>query len=99
MTPKKLKKIRQDLLYLRKSPHGIKRAKLETIAKQLGRSRSNIGHEPTYIKTTDPMLRPLTIPGHPGDMKVGTARSIIDQLLSDVDEWEIHLNEENENEA
>lgn len=96
MTPKKLKKIKQDLQGLRKSPQGIKRSKLEAIAKQLGLSRSNIGHEPTYIKTTDPKLRPLTIPGHAGDIKVGTARCIIDQLLSCVDEWEIHLNEQSE---
>ena len=96
MTPKKLKKTKQDLQQLRVSPQGIKRLKLEAIAKQLGLSRSNVGHEPTYIKTTDPKLRPLTIPGHAGDLKVATARSIIDHLLSCVDEWEIYFNEQSE---
>jgi len=34
---------------------------------------------------------------HPGGMKPGTARSIIDALLSDVDDWEIYLSENNGN--
>lgn len=73
--------------------------KLVAIAKKLERSKANIGHEPTYIKGTDPTLRPLTIPGHASDLKVGTARSIIDQLLDDVDEWDIYLNEAGKDES
>lgn len=38
-----------------------------------------------------PSVPPLSIPGHTRDLKPGTARSIIDILLNDVDDWEIYL--------
>ncbi len=46
------------------------------------------GKEPTYERRVDPVFKyPLTIPNHPGDIRPGTARSIIDALMNDVDEW------------
>ncbi len=88
MDKKKLKKVKIKLERLRQSPHGIKASKLVSLAMQLGRHHSPKGKEPAYVRQSNPSLRPLTIPGHRGDLKVGTARSIIDALLSDVDEWE-----------
>lgn len=64
-----------------------------SLAKQLGRERDNRGKEPTYVRGRDPALSPpLSIPSH-GELKVGTARSIINALLSDMDDWEIYLSE------
>jgi hypothetical protein len=41
-------------------------------------------------------MPPLSIPNH-GDLKIGTARSIVNTLLNDVDEWEIYLKENEDN--
>jgi hypothetical protein len=41
---------------------------------------------------------PLSIPNHSSDVKPGTARSIIDALLNDVNEWELALDQEDESE-
>ncbi len=77
-----------------KSPQNRKPEVFISIAKQLGRRKENRGKEPTYTRERDPALSPpLSIPNHPGDLKIGTARSIIDALLSDVDDWEIYLME------
>lgn len=64
-----------------------------SIAKQLGREKVNHGKEPTYVNKEHPEWGPLTIPGHRGDLKPGTSRSIINALLSDVDEWEMVLDQ------
>lgn len=74
---------------MRKSPFNRKPKEFISIAIQLGRVRDNRGKEPTYIRSHDPVLSPpLSIPNHSGEVKPGTARSIIDALLNDVDEWE-----------
>lgn len=87
-----LSKIKRQLLAMRKAPQGRKAAELAAIAKLLGRYRDSRGKEPTYVRTRDPALSPpLSIPGHSRDLKPGTARSIIDILLNDVDDWEIYL--------
>jgi hypothetical protein len=92
MSPKQLEKIKLELARLRRSPQGIKSSTLVGIAGRLGRVRSHRGKEPTYLRTEHPNLAPpLSIPSHGKDLKTGTARSIIDQLLSDVDEWELYL--------
>lgn len=94
MNPKALKKIKLQLKEMGRSPFNRKPADLITIAKQLGRVMSNRGKEPTYTRERDPALSPpLSIPNHPGDLKPKTASSIIDALLSDVDDWEMHLSE------
>lgn len=91
MNRKKLKKLRHDLLEIRRSPQGRKPAEFISIASQLGRIKDSRGKEPTYVRQSDPALSPpLSIPNH-GDLKIGTARSIIDALLNDVDDWEIFL--------
>jgi len=46
---------------------------------------------PTYVRTEPPAFFPLSIPNHSGDMPTGTARSIIESLLNNVDEWELWL--------
>lgn len=92
MDSKALKKIKRQLQEMYKSPYNRKPDVFISIAKQLGRIKANRGKEPNYTRERDPALSPpLSIPNHPGDMKPGTARSIIDALLSDVDDWELYL--------
>ena|SRR3989338_4260452 len=98
MDLKALRKIKRQLQEMYKSPYNRKPEVFISIAKQLGRTKANRGKEPNYTRERDPALSPpLSIPNHPGDMKPGTARSIIDALLSDVDDWEIYLSENNGN--
>lgn len=93
MDSKNLSKIERDLNNLLRSPGGIKSNTLISIAKKLGRVIDNRGKEPTYVRAKDPSLSPpLSIPNHKGkDLKTGTARSIIDALLNDVDEWKLYF--------
>ncbi len=93
MDIKSLNKIEKDLTDLLKSPHGIKSKTLISIAKKLGRMIDNRGKEPTYIRKINPALSPpLSIPNHKGkDLRPGTARSIIEALLNDVDEWKLYI--------
>ena len=81
--------IKATLKEFRRSPHGIKPRQLIGIAKSVGRELDNRGKEPTYTRKRDPALSPpLSIPNHGGkDLKSGTARNIIDQLIDDVDDW------------
>lgn len=77
-----------------KSPQGRRSAEFVTIAKQLGRVRDKRGKEPNYVREEDPALTPpLSIPNHSADMKTGTARSIIEALIDDADEWDLYLSE------
>ncbi|NJA06891.1 type II toxin-antitoxin system HicA family toxin [Methylococcaceae bacterium WWC4] len=104
MNKKSLYKVKEELLAMRRSPQGRKPHDLEAIAKQLGRKRDTTkGKEPTYVREKDPELSPpLSIPAHGSkELKTGTARNIIDALLDDVSDWEIYLEEledDNENE-
>jgi hypothetical protein len=87
---RKLENIERELLALRRSPQGVKASDLTSLAGKLGRSRVNRGKEPTYERAAllpDLPAYPLTIPGHPGDLRVGTVKSIVNDLLNDVDEW------------
>ena len=90
MNKKKLIKIEQLLRGWRQSPRGIRSDDLVGVAEKLGRVRSKRGLHPTYVRETDPRLRPLSIPAHPGDLKVKTCITIIDALLDDVDEWKLN---------
>lgn len=91
MTPKQLKTIKRKLEEMRQSPQNRSSREFESMANQLGRYKDSRGKEPTYIRADDPLLSPpLSIPNRQ-ELKVGTARCIIDALLSDVDTWEIHL--------
>lgn len=103
MNSRQLKKIRIALQQLRKNFTPIKASELERYASAVGRQKDDRGKEPTWVRKIDPQLSPpLSIPNHSRDMKAGTARSIIDQLLADVDEWAQHLQslegEEDQNE-
>jgi hypothetical protein len=95
---KKLSKIEKQLREIRKSPRGIRSDDLVRIAGQLGRTRSKRGSEPTYVRESDPRLRPLSIPSHPGDLKVKTCVTIVDMLLDDVDEWRLSSTDESDDE-
>jgi|688.fasta_scaffold512664_1 hypothetical protein len=99
MKEKKLVKLKKQLEDMRKSPQGRKADEFITIAKQLGREEDPRGKEPTYVRKINPELSPpLSIPNHSGEMKTGTARSIIDALLDDVDEWKLYLAQQRDNE-
>lgn len=92
MSPAKLKKIKRQLEEMLRSPQNRNYKDLVSLAKQLGRTQEKRGKEVNYTRKRDPALSPpLSIPQHPGDVKIGTALSIIDALLSDVDDWEIFL--------
>lgn len=96
MNKTKLKKLKKKLEAYRQSPQGRKRRPLESIAKQLGRERVDTGKEPTYVNKDHPEWGTLTIPGHSRDLKVGVCLSIVDALLSNIDEWEMVLNHSDE---
>lgn len=91
MDLKKLRKIKKDLEAIKKSPSGRTYKELSGIAGRLERNKVSRGKEPTFEKTDPPPFAPLTIPGHPKDLAIGTAKSIVFQLLSDCDAWEIYL--------
>jgi len=92
MNAKHLAKIKKTLLAMQRSPRGHKSLEFEGLARALGRERDSRGKEPTYVRRQPPAFaRPLSIPDHKTDVKVGTAASIIDALLSDVTEWEKYL--------
>ncbi|WP_174999077.1 hypothetical protein [Rugamonas aquatica] len=92
MTPKHLAKIKKTLLAMQRSPRGHKSAEFDGLARALGRQRDNRGKEPTYMRRHDPELaRPLSIPAHGVDVKVGVAASIIQALLDDVAQWEAYM--------
>ncbi|MFT3837151.1 MAG: hypothetical protein QM723_09155 [Myxococcaceae bacterium] len=50
--------------------------------------KSNRGKEPTYVSELPGHL-PLSIPNHPGDLKIGTARSILNTLEQDLEALEL----------
>lgn len=92
-----LHKLRRELEQLMRAPAGIKGSELKSIAEKLGRKRKKGGSEPTWIREDCPELSPpLSIPQHSKDLKKQTAKSIIHRLLSDIDEWEIFFNEEDD---
>ena len=94
MNRKTLAKIERELREILMSPHNRTHSVLAGYAKKLGRTRENRGKEPTFERAGDPVLFPcLTIPGHSGDLAPGTVRSVVNQLLNDVDAWKFYLME------
>lgn len=83
----KIQKLRSQIEALRRKG-GIKSAELESLAQRLGRRRANTGKEPTWVNEELSNRRPVSIPSHPGDLNRHTARSILDQLEGDLDEYE-----------
>ncbi len=92
---KKVTALRAELRQIRSSPNNRRSAALIAIAKKVGRKVDNRGKEPTYVRNDDPALSPpLSIPNHTKDLKPMTVKSIVDTLLSDLDDWDIYINEQ-----
>lgn len=90
-----LKRLKRELGQLRRNFAPIDGNVLEGYASAVGRQKENRGKEPTWVRKMDPHLSPpLSIPNHSKDIKAGTARSIIDQLLADIDEWEQFIDQQ-----
>lgn len=88
MDLRKLSKIRQKLTSFR-ARGGLKSIELESLAKRLGRVRSDRGKEPNWVSLQFPSLRPVSIPHHgSGDLNKNTAGAILDQLEEDIEQWE-----------
>lgn len=88
MNPRKLNKIKQKIDGFR-NRGGVKSSELESLAKRLGRDKSDRGKEPTWVNKQFPYLRPLSIPHHgSSDLHKFTARGILDQLEEDIEKWE-----------
>lgn len=92
-----LAKIKKDLEGRLAAAAGQRGKELKKIAERLGRKKKDRGGEPNWVREDCPELSPpLSIPQHSKELKKATAKSIIEQLLSDVDEWEIYFNEQDE---
>jgi hypothetical protein len=97
MNQKKLAKIERELDALRRRG-GVKSIELESLAQKLGRVPFKRGSEPTWVSSNFPdKLYPLSIPHHSGDLNKFTARSIIEQLELDIEQWELVIEEEKDN--
>jgi len=82
MSKRKLEKLKRELEGLRGRPQ--KPAKLESLARRLGRTRVKRGSEPNW-KSEWPGVYPVSIPHHGGkDIPPGTVNSILDQLEEDL---------------
>lgn len=82
MDQKKLDRITLRIMQARRSSQRAR--DLESIAKQLGRTKVNRGKEPTW-ESALPGRPPLSIPHHGGrDIAIGTRNSILDFLEDDV---------------
>jgi hypothetical protein len=87
MSLAKIRKLRSEIEALR-NKGWVKTAELEALARRLGRRRAKRGKEPTWISDELSDRRPVSIPSHPGDVNRFTARSILDQLEGDLDQYE-----------
>lgn len=97
MSRKKLVKLRRELRDKLRNPQNTRATELIGLALQVGRVLENRGKEPTYIRASDPALTPpLSIPNHPGEMRALTVKSIVHALLSDCDDWDCHLDQEDD---
>jgi hypothetical protein len=85
MTKKQIRKLAAELRTLKQRAGGVKARELVAFAERLGRRRANRGKEPTYLSILLPGARPISIPGHSGDLKKGTTLSILDDLRTDLD--------------
>lgn len=87
MDLKQIQKLRTQIETLRRRG-GVKSTELEALAQRLGRRRAKRGKEPTWVSEGLPKRRPVSIPGHPGDLNRFTAGGILDQLEADLDVYE-----------
>lgn len=90
-----LKRLKKELKQLRSNFAPMDSNVLEKYATAVGRDKENRGKEPTWVRKREPHLSPpLSIPNHSKGVKAGTARSILDQLLADIDEWEQFIDQQ-----
>lgn len=95
MNKKTLTRLRRELKQARANFAPMDSNVLEGYASAVGRLKENRGKEPTWVRKHEPHLSPpLSIPNHSKDVKAGTARSILDQLLADLDEWDQFLDQD-----
>ena len=92
MSRKRIDKLRREIEGLRRKG-GIKGRELQKIARATGRKLGQRGKEPTWVSDRFPS-RPLSIPGHPGDLNKNTAKDILEQLEQDLDEIEEEMDDE-----
>lgn len=98
MNLKRLTKLKRELDALSRGQ--AKAGELESLAIRLGRKQVKRGKEPVWESEAFPILFPLSIPHHGGrDIPVGTRRSILRQLLEDIEAWEFALTGQRENES
>jgi hypothetical protein len=85
MNKRKLAKLKKELASLQLRKGNITAKEMVRFAKKCGRNRrpGGIGKEPTYISDL-PYTKPLSIPGHPGNLRPGTAGNILDILEQDL---------------
>jgi len=88
MTAKKLRQLRRELEELKRRKRNLTGRDLTRFAERIGRKRANRGDEPTYVSELLPRSNPISIPGHRGNVKVGTAGNILDQFEADLDRLE-----------
>lgn len=97
MTPKKLSKLRGQLVAARRSQQSAR--DLEALAKALGRRQAKRGKEPNWVNPNFPDLHPVSIPHHGGkDIPQGTKNSILDQLEDDLLAWDEEIESSDEDE-
>jgi len=89
MTRKKLERLWRELAELRVRKV-VKPIELERFAKRVGRRRSVRAKEPTFELAG---RRPLSIPIHPGDLRIGTKNNIPDILEGDLTAYEEALDQ------
>lgn len=81
MNRKKIAKLRRQIAALR-NRGGVRSSELDSLARRVGRKLYCRGKHPTWV-----MERrfPLSIPKHPGEMRRGTVKGILDHLEDDLD--------------
>lgn len=86
MDLKRLEKLIDELNGLRRGRHRARA--YQQLATSLGRKLVKRGKEPMWESEVFPDLFPLAIPDHGGaDIPIGTQKSILNQLESDVECW------------
>ena len=96
MDKNKLRKLKKELELLRSRKTNIRPREMINFAKKLGRVKSNRGKEPNYINQIFPLLRPISIPNHPGSLYKFTAGNILDSLEEDIFTHEEELRKQND---
>ncbi len=86
MNKRKVVKLQRELEALRLRKRNLTADEIKKFANACGRvlRRGGKGKEPTYLNEYLPSQKPLSIPDHPGNMRVGTAGNILDILEQDL---------------